>query len=163
MTRIKKIIKNIEYPVLLAISSVLVVKVLEIKYPMIYLYSPVRIFQSIIIWISCVVIGFSLGVASKKHALVKDIIWTFFLVILLIYITPKLIESVFGIVLVMVCWIGALYWLEVGVYKLIREIYASKDSKKQIFLKGAKIFVEVITFAVAVLELVNLLITQLRF
>jgi len=159
MTRIKKIIKNIEYPVLLAISSVLVVKVLEIKYPMIYLYSPVRIFQSIIIWI----IGFSLGVASKKHALVKDIIWTFFLVILLIYITPKLIESVFGIVLVMVCWIGALYWLEVGVYKLIREIYASKDSKKQIFLKGAKIFVEVITFAVAVLELVNLLITQLRF
>ena len=68
MTRIKKIIKNIEYPVLLAISSVLVVKVLEIKYPMIYLYSPVRIFQSIIIWIffRC---SLKKACTSKRHHL----------------------------------------------------------------------------------------------
>ena len=162
LVSVLKHVKKPHSPVLLAISAVLVIKVLEALYPDIFSTWATRLFQNVIIVISSAILGYSLGRATKTYKIAAEIVLAILIIILLIILTPHLVDFVPGIILTVIGWIGGIYYLEVGGLKLIKGIKKVNCSKKQILLQVIKVSIELLTFAVAILEFINFFIPILK-
>ena len=108
--------------------------------------------------ISSALMGFTAGRLQAKGKLMDYLFRTVFLTMILVYITPSLIGSTFGMVFVTIAWILAVYWIEIDIVQFIKEINKVPSSKKEITIQAIKYFAEFLTFTVAFLELLNLFI-----
>lgn len=143
---------------LLVVSSVIVINILEIVYPTIFNYQFTKILKKIILMYCASITGYSLAIISVKNKLLGDIIETSFIVVLLIYLTSYLVQYEFGIILVVIGWIGSTYWLGVETLRFIKYLRKTYSSQKQRILQIVKSLIEILTFVVVIIELLNVLV-----
>lgn len=162
LIRAKKYLLNrmekIKSPLLLSASIILVIKVFEFLWPETFSSIPIWILKITLYMISSALMGFTAGRLQAKGKLMDYLFRTVFLTMILVYITPSLIGSTFGMVFVTVAWILAVYWIEIDIVQFIKEINKVPSSKKEITIQAIKYFAEFLTFTVAFLELLNLFI-----
>lgn len=149
---------KIKSPFLLSVSIILVIKVFELLWPETFSSIPIWILKLILYCVASYLMGVTAGMLRVKGKVIDDLFRPVLLTLLLLYITPLLISSTLGMLFVTVAWILAVYWIEIDIVQLVKEIKALPSSKKETSIQVVKYFAELLTFAVAVLELLNLLI-----
>ena len=149
---------KIKSPLLLSVSIILVIKVFEVLWPEAFSSIPIWSLKIILYAISSALMGFTAGRLQAKGKLIDDLFRTVLLTMTLLYITPFLIASTLGMLFATVAWILAVYWIEIDIVHFIKEIKEVPSPKKETTIQAVKYFAELLTFAVAVLELLNLLI-----
>lgn len=94
---------------------------------------------------SGVLIGYSLGELSKKNKFARDIIEASYIIILLFYVTRHIVNCIPGIILLVTSWIVSLYYIEIGILGLIKEISETQSSNKQKIFQAIKTVVEILS------------------
>lgn len=155
---ILKGLAKIKSPLLLSVSIILVIKVFELLLPETFSSLPAWILKIILYCVASYMMGFTVGLLQAKGQFIDNLFRTVLLTISLLYITPLLMKWVLGILFVTVAWILAVYWIEIDIVQFIKEINKAPITKKETAIHAIKDFAELLTFAVAVLELLNLLI-----
>ncbi len=158
---IRKWLTKIRSPLLLSASIIIVIKVLETLWPESFASLPIRILKITLFSISSYLMGYTVGRLEIAHRFADRIFLTVLLTIALFYVTPSLMNAALGIILATVAWTLALYWLVINTVHFIGEINKVSIPQKGNFIHMAKSLAELLTFVVAVLELLNLVIPLL--